>query len=95
MEFLGLEAISTFSLSHLIYVGIALVLTLILNLSLIHTSLELIEYVVYHELCHFVYKNHQSEFHLLLQQFVPNEKQLKKVLNNYIKFYYKNKMQIF
>lgn len=35
MEFLGLEAISTFSLSHLIYVGIALVLTLILNLSLI------------------------------------------------------------
>lgn len=56
---------------------------IILNLSLIHTSLELIEYVVYHELCHFVYKNHQSEFHLLLQQFVPNEKQLKKVLNNY------------
>lgn len=56
---------------------------IILNLSLIHTSLELIEYVVYHELCHFVYKNHQSEFHNLLKQFVPNEMKLKKILNNY------------
>lgn len=56
---------------------------IILNLSLIHTSLELIEYVVYHELCHLVYKNHQSDFHALLQQFVPNERELKKILNNY------------
>lgn len=56
---------------------------IILNLSLIHTSLELIEYVVFHELCHFVYKNHQSEFHNLLRKFVPNEMKLKKILNNY------------
>lgn len=54
---------------------------IILNLSLIHTNIECIEYVICHELAHFVYPNHSSEFHKFVNQFVDETscaKQLKK-----------------
>lgn len=56
---------------------------IILNIALIHVPVYLIEYVVYHELCHFVYDNHQKEFHDLLKKFVPTERKYYKELENY------------
>lgn len=56
---------------------------IILNISLIHVPIELINYVIYHELSHFKYLNHQQEFHTYLRQYVPNENILRKKLKNY------------
>lgn len=56
---------------------------IILNISLIHVKLELIEFVIYHELSHFKYQNHQEEFHSFLQMFCPNERKLSKMLKDY------------
>lgn len=55
----------------------------ILNMRLIHVPVYLIEYVMYHELCHFVYDNHQKDFHDLLKKFVPTERKYYKELENY------------
>ena len=60
---------------------------IMLNLTLVHVSKDLIEYVIYHELCHFVCPNHSKDFHLLLQEFVPNEKECRKKLSNYSVIY--------
>ena len=54
-----------------------------LNISLIHVPVHLINYVIFHELAHFVHLNHQKGFHLFLQRYVPNESLLKKELNQY------------
>jgi len=54
---------------------------IILNIALIHINLKLIEFVVYHELCHFVYLNHSKDFHQLLRRFLPDESALRKQLN--------------
>ncbi len=56
---------------------------IVLNISLIHVPVYLIEYVIFHELCHFVYENHQREFHDLLKKFVPNERKYYKELEQY------------
>lgn len=56
---------------------------IILNLSLIHVDLDLIEFVVFHELTHFRYPHHQSDFHTFLQFFCPLERSCKKRLKNY------------
>ena len=56
---------------------------IILNNALIHTDIEIIKYVIYHELAHLKYPNHQKEFHLFLRLFCPNEKELRKKLKNY------------
>lgn len=53
---------------------------ILLNLSLIHVPFELIEYIVYHELTHFVYHDHSKEFHTLLKKYVPREVELRKKL---------------
>ena len=58
-----------------------------LNISLIHTELEIIEFVVFHELAHFVHLNHSKDFHSFLRKFVPNEKSVKLKLKKY-KCYY-------
>lgn len=62
--------------------------TIMLNIALIHVPLYLIEYVVYHELAHFVYLDHQPHFHTFLQKFVKNERNLKKELNQYQTVYH-------
>ena len=56
---------------------------IVLNIALIHVPVYLIEYVIYHELCHFVFENHQKEFHDLLKKFVPNERKYYKELEQY------------
>ena len=48
---------------------------IMLNISLIHIPLSLIEYVVFHELVHFVHPNHSKDFHELLKKYVFDEKQ--------------------
>jgi hypothetical protein len=51
-----------------------------LNPKLIHTSKECIDYVVVHELCHFKYKNHDSNFWKLVNQKYPKWKKVKEKL---------------
>ena len=60
---------------------------IILNKALIHVDIELIMYVIYHELCHMQYLNHSADFHHLLKIFVPNEKDLRKRLNQFSSIY--------
>ena len=43
-----------------------------LNLELIKSPRECIEYVVIHELCHLLHLNHGPEFHNLLEQLLPD-----------------------
>ncbi len=56
---------------------------IMLNLALTQVPFNLIEYVVYHELVHFLVKDHSKIFHLTLQRFVPDERQLSKELKTY------------
>lgn len=46
-------------------------------------SLDLIDYVIIHELCHTVYFNHQKGFHELLSSKIKNERELNRRLKNY------------
>jgi len=48
-----------------------------LNLELAKRNLEFIEYVVLHELCHLIVPNHGPEFKNLLNQHLPNWKNIK------------------
>lgn len=55
----------------------------ILNISLIHVPMELINYVIYHELSHFKHLNHSTQFHQYLRKYVPNENVLRNKLKAY------------
>ena len=61
--------------------------TIILNQSLIHVPLRLIECVIYHELTHFIYANHTKEFYKVFEMFVPNAKLVQKELKQYSTIY--------
>lgn len=52
-----------------------------LNLQLIKYPLPCIEYVIYHEYCHFIHPNHSKDFYALQESFVPNFRELKKELS--------------
>ncbi len=52
------------------------------NLSLIKTPIELIEYVVVHELAHFQYQDHSKKFYILVERYIPNWKIRRKLLNS-------------
>lgn len=54
-----------------------------INLSLIHVDVDLIEYVIFHELVHFIHANHSKEFHRFLQHYVPDEYQRRSRLKKY------------
>ncbi len=41
---------------------------------------EAIDYVIVHELAHIVHKNHSSEFYSLIEKYLPNYKELEKLL---------------
>lgn len=53
-----------------------------LNKRLIEAPKNCIEYVVYHELCHFVHPNHSKQFYTLLQVMLPDWKESKRLLEN-------------
>lgn len=52
-----------------------------LNLNLIKTPIECVEYVVVHELAHFKHPNHSKAFYVLVEEFIPDWKDRRKILN--------------
>ena len=49
--------------------------TVTLNSDLIRYKISTINYVIYHEIAHFTYPNHQAEFWNLVSNYVPNYKE--------------------
>ena len=54
-----------------------------LNFKLLILPENLIEYVIYHELCHSIHMNHKPQFWKDLEKICPDYKALKKELNKY------------
>lgn len=52
-----------------------------LNRKLLMKPRECIEYVVVHELCHFVHPNHSKQFYGFMEQFMPDWRERKAYLN--------------
>ena len=52
-----------------------------LNRKLLMKHRECIEYVVVHELCHFIHPNHSKEFYKFMEQFMPDWRERKGRLN--------------
>ena len=52
-----------------------------LNRKLLMKPRECIEYVVVHELCHFIHPNHSKEFYKFMEQFMPDWRERKGRLN--------------
>jgi predicted metal-dependent hydrolase len=58
--------------------------SIILSLHLMHLPDHLIDYVILHELCHTIHKNHQQEFWQLLDKYTSGKaKTLSKEMKNY------------
>lgn len=57
-----------------------------LNTHLIKAPVELIDYVILHELCHIKEHNHSSRFYALMQHVQPNWQQLKAQLQDFCIF---------
>ncbi len=51
-----------------------------LNAKLIHASIECIDYVIAHELCHRIHFNHSKEFWTLVESVMPDWRERKKKL---------------
>ena len=43
---------------------------------------EIVEYIVIHEFCHLIYKNHTKKFYDLLSKFVPNYDEIERKLSS-------------
>ena len=54
-----------------------------LNSHLMKYDVDVIKYVIYHELVHFIHHDHSKNFYASLQLVCPNYKELKKKLNNF------------
>lgn len=54
-----------------------------LNWKIIILPLDIIKYIILHELCHGIEFNHSKKFWALVEQFVPNYKQYRRELKNY------------
>lgn len=61
--------------------------TILLNLELIKAPMYCVDYVVLHELIHFVHKNHDSKFYELLTVLMPDWKLRKEILDQEIVLY--------
>lgn len=53
-----------------------------LNYRLMKYSREIIDYVIYHELCHLEEMNHSGKFWKLVEMYVPNYKEYRKILKS-------------
>jgi len=51
-----------------------------LNLELIKKDISIIDYVIVHELCHLIHFNHSKRFWNLVSYYIPNYKELRKIL---------------
>jgi predicted metal-dependent hydrolase len=54
-----------------------------LNIRLVQAPVDLIDYVIYHELCHLREMNHSKAFYALQSSLVPNWRDQKRRLNEY------------
>lgn len=57
---------------------------LTINLELIKAPKECIDYVITHELCHLKYPNHNKDFYQLLEELIPNWKNVKHKLEMFM-----------
>ncbi|MFA6036925.1 MAG: M48 family metallopeptidase [Legionellales bacterium] len=51
-----------------------------LNLTLIKKPVECLEYIIVHELVHLLERDHNKRFHAFMDQFLPNWRECKKLL---------------
>ena len=58
-------------------------MTITLNTMLIHHSIEAIDYVICHELSHFIEMNHSSNFWKVVGENYPNYKKIRRIMKNY------------
>ena len=58
-----------------------------LNKRLLEAPRNCIEYVVMHELCHFIYPNHSKQFYSFLTTLMPDWKERKQFLDNTAAFW--------
>ena len=56
---------------------------MMLSLKLVQGPVAYIDYVLLHELCHFVEPNHSRRYYQVLEGVLPNWRELKKALNEY------------
>ncbi|HHU56550.1 MAG TPA: M48 family metallopeptidase [Acholeplasmataceae bacterium] len=56
----------------------------VLNKTLIFVPMELVSYVIYHELVHFYYPNHSKDYYNKLSQVCPLHKEYRKQLRKYL-----------
>jgi predicted metal-dependent hydrolase len=54
-----------------------------LNLDLIKKDIDIIDYVIIHELCHFIHPNHSKKFWDLVNKYIPNYKNIRKRLKEH------------
>lgn len=54
-----------------------------LNINLLKFPIEVIEYVVIHELAHIKHKNHSKKFWSLVEKYSPNYKECEKILKSF------------
>ena len=55
-----------------------------MNLQLAKKPIECLEYVILHELTHLVVKNHSEEFIVIMDRYMPNWRDIRKMLNGQI-----------
>lgn len=56
--------------------------TMSLRLDLVRAPVECVDYVVFHELCHLVHRNHGRSFWALVEQFVPDWRRRRRALED-------------
>ena len=56
--------------------------TITLNAELIRESIDKIDYVIVHELSHFIHPNHSKNFWGCVSQYIPDYKQIRKQLRD-------------
>ncbi len=52
------------------------------NVELVRMDMQLIEYVIMHELCHMVHMNHSKSFYALLESYMPDHRERQKRLKS-------------
>ena len=56
--------------------------TITLNSDLIRYSFDKLDYVIVHELSHFIHFNHSTSFWSLVQKYCPNYKKIRKEMRD-------------